>query len=120
MPKHCTNLDCPALERDGVPAEYLDSISQCGECGSPLAAGERPSPAPPEFQELVTAYVASDRTVAYLIRSALEAEGIPASLAGEHLAGAVGELPATVLQVAIQVPPEHAKRAREIALEIGR
>ena len=118
MPKHCTNLDCPALEREGLPAEYVDAMSECVECGAPLAEGQRPPPPRPAYRELATAYVANDRTTAHLIRSALESEGIPVWLSGESLAGAVGELPATVLQIAIDVRPEHAKRARELALEL--
>jgi hypothetical protein len=116
MSKHCTNLDCIALERDGVPAEYVDAFSECAECGNPLSDGERPAPTPVTYRKLVTVYVANDGTSAQLIRLALEAEDIPVTLAGENLANAVGELPATVLQVPIQVPPEHAPRAREIAL----
>lgn len=118
MPKHCTNLDCPALQREGVPAEYLESLSDCVECGATLVGGPRPPPPTPAYRELVTAYVANDRTVAHLIRAALESEGISACLSGEPLAGAVGELPATVLQIAIDVAPEDARRARELAVEL--
>ncbi len=52
-----------------------------------------------------------------MIRVALEAENIPVHIAGEALMGAVGELPATLLQVEVQVPPEYAEHAREIALQ---
>jgi hypothetical protein len=52
-----------------------------------------------------------------MIRVALEAESIPVHIAGEALMGAVGELPATLLQVEVQVPPEYAERARAIALQ---
>jgi hypothetical protein len=52
-----------------------------------------------------------------MIRAALELEDIPVYIAGEALMGAVGELPATMLQVEVQVPPEFAERAREIALQ---
>ena len=74
---------------------------------------------PPVFQELVTVYVAKDPISAHLIRGALASEGIAAFLDGEHLVGAVGELPTTVLQIGIQVKPEHEHRARRIAQEIG-
>lgn len=46
---------------------------------------------------------ASDIIQAHLIRHALEAEGIPAHVQGEHLLGGVGQLPATGL-LAIWVP----------------
>lgn len=36
----------------------------------------------------------SDRTIAHLLRGALEAEEIPAIVAGEHLSALHGELPA--------------------------
>ena len=52
-----------------------------------------------------------------MIRVALEAENIPVHIAGEALMGAVGELPATLLQVEVQVSPEYAEQAREIALQ---
>lgn len=35
----------------------------------------------------------TDRTTAQLLRGALESEGIPVLVQGEHLAGAAGELP---------------------------
>ena len=43
-------------------------------------------------------------------------EAIPVSIRGEALMGAFGELPATMLDVEVQVPPEFAARARELAL----
>ena len=78
---------------------------------------ERPSPEPPVFRELETIYKAADGTQAHMIRVALEAEDIPVHIAGEALMGAVGELPATMLQVEVQVPPEFVERARKIALQ---
>ena len=118
--RHCPNLECPALLRDGIAAEYLDRVAVCSECASPLAAGGAPVVAPPQraYRELVTIYRASDATQAHLIRGALEAEGIAVYIKGESLRAAVGELPATVVQVEVQVSPAHAARAREIALQI--
>ena len=65
----------------------------------------------------MTIYRAADGTQAHMIRTALELEEIPVHIAGEALMGAVGELPATMLQVEVQVPPEFAERARKIALQ---
>ena len=47
----------------------------------------------------------------------LEDSGIPAHVSGDALQGAIGELPLTMLSIRVQVPSEHAERAREIALE---
>lgn len=118
--RHCRNGLCPALPRDGVAAEYLDNVESCHECGDPLAPGAAPLPATPEpqYRELVTIYRASDATQAHLIRGALETEGISVYIKGESLRAAVGELPATVVQVEVQVSPDDATRAREIALQI--
>jgi hypothetical protein len=118
LPKHCVNLECPALERDGVPAEYLDTLSTCSECGAELDDRPRPDTvAQVEYVDLVTIYVSVDPTSAHLLRGLLEAEEIPVVVLGEMLGGAFGELPANVLQLPIQVPAEFASRAREVALE---
>lgn len=114
--KHCPNPECDSLVRQGTIAEFLDSARECSDCGTALVAGPPPEPEPPVYRELQTIYQAADGTQAHLIRAAIEAEGIPVNISGEALMGAVGELPATMLQVEVQVPPEHAERAREIAL----
>jgi len=118
MARHCQNLLCPALERDGVPAEYLDTVLDCGECGEELAYGSRPEPTPAHYRELVTIYQAPDPIRAHLLRGALEAAGIEAFLANEALGGSVGELPATVQQIRVEVLPEDAEDARRIALAV--
>lgn len=116
--RHCTSLDCEGLRRDGRPAEFQDEVEICADCGSTLVAGEAPALPPPGYRELEAIYVAPDPPTAHLIKGALESEGIPAVLLGEALAGAIGELPVTARQVTVQVPPEHAERAREIALQV--
>jgi hypothetical protein len=115
--KHCPNPDCESLIRYGTIGEFLDTTEICPDCGAALTHGEAPRPEPPEFRELHTVYQAADGTHAHMIRVALEAEGIPVHIAGEALMGAVGELPATLLQVEVQVPPEYEEQAREIALQ---
>lgn len=115
--RHCNNPACPALSRDGLLAEYIDEVVSCQECGEPLVEGEAPPAETIEYRPLVTVYQAPDGVVAHLVRGAIEARGIPVHLAGAQLAGAVGELPATVLQIQVRVPPEYAERARAIALE---
>jgi hypothetical protein len=115
--KHCPNLDCENVVLYGTIGEFFDIADVCPDCGTALAPGEAPRPEPPVFRELKTIYKAADGTQAHMIRVALELEEIPVHIAGEALMGAVGELPATMLQVEVQVPPEFAERAREIALQ---
>ena len=115
--KHCPNQDCGNLTRHSVVAEFLDTVDVCADCGVALVPGEAPRPEPPTYQELETIYQAADGTQAHIVKAALEEEGIPVNISGEALMGAVGELPATMLQVEVQVPPEFAERAREIALQ---
>lgn len=116
MTKHCPDPECAGLARDGVVAEYQDSIVDCLDCGARLISG--PPGADPErtveFHELVTVYHAPHVLAGQAIASALESEGIPVYLKGAMLTGAVGELPVTVAQVEVQVPSERADRAVEI------
>lgn len=56
---------------------------------------------------------AGDIIQAHLIRHALEAEDIPVYIQGEHLVGAVGELPATGV-LAIWVPEAALPRATQL------
>lgn len=70
-----------------------------------------------EFQELITIYRAADGVHAHLVRGFLEQHDIPVSIQGEALAGAIGELPPTLLDVEVQVPPRFAEQARRLALE---
>jgi hypothetical protein len=115
--KHCPNLDCENVVLYGTIGEFFDIADVCPDCGTALAPGEAPRPEPPVFRDLKTIYKAADGTQAHMIRVALELEDIPVHIAGEALMGAVGELPATMLQVEVQVPPEFADRARKIALQ---
>lgn len=50
-----------------------------------------------------TVYRAENLFDAHLVKDALEAEGIPAFIAGEYLTGAVGQLPA-MDYIAVMVP----------------
>ncbi len=61
-----------------------------------------------------TAYRAANATEAHLIRGILGQHGIEARLVGEGLSSAMGELPATVAEVEIQVPTGYLERAREL------
>ena len=118
--KHCPNPDCDHLTRFGRISEFVDTAETCSDCAAPLAPGEAPRLEPPAYRELVTVYKAADGIQAHLIRGLLEEEGIPVFIRGEALMGAIGELPATLLDVEVQVPPEFSERARELALESER
>jgi len=115
--KHCPNAECENVTRFGRVSEFVDATLVCSDCGATLVPGEASRPEPPGYRELITVYKAADGIQAHLVRGVLEGEGIPVSIRGEALMGAVGELPATMLDVEVQVPPEYASRARELALE---
>ena len=117
--KHCPNPKCEHLVRHGNVAEFLDRMELCSDCGTALVHGDAPAlqSQAPSFRELVTVYKAANGVQAHIVKSALEAEGIPVSIRGEALMGAIGELPATMLDVEVRVEPEFAPRARELALE---
>jgi len=115
--KHCPNQDCEHLARYGRASEFLDVVEVCSDCGAFLVVGEPPPPPQLEYQELATVYETNDRVQAHLIRSVLEDAGVPAHVSGDALQGALGEIPVTMLAVRVQVPLEHADRARKIALD---
>lgn len=117
MAKHCPNERCPGLARDGVVPEFVDALERCVDCGTRLIRGEAiPEPPPPlEYVDLRTVFIASDVVQGHLLRSLLEIEGIPVHLKGEGLRAAVGELPADVTRVEVQVPFEREDEARKIA-----
>lgn len=118
--RHCPNLECAGRERDGVVPEFRDEIKLCLDCDAPLALGAAVLPADDDagldFVEWRTVFIAANAVQGRLIGSSIEVEGIPVYVKGEALQGAVGELPATVVQVEVQVPIERYEEAREIAI----
>jgi hypothetical protein len=95
-------------------AEYVDTVGSCLDCGAELTAGPRPEVEDPalEWNELRTVFIASSPVQGEIVAGVLEAAGIPVFVKGSPLAGAVGELPATVVQVELQVPIERDDEAR--------
>lgn len=65
-----------------------------------------------------TVYDAANVIDAHLVRQALEAEGIPAYVRGESLAGAIGELGVFGL-VAVMVPVAAWPAARDLVEAMG-
>jgi hypothetical protein len=62
-------------------------------------------------------YRAENLFDAHLVKDALEAEGIPAFIAGEYLTGAVGQLPA-MDYIAVMVPESSVAMAQGIVSEV--
>ena len=62
-------------------------------------------------------YRAENLFDAHLVKDALEAEGIPAFIAGEYLTGAVGQLPA-MDYIAVMVPESSLVMAQGIVGEV--
>jgi hypothetical protein len=60
-----------------------------------------------------TVYRAENLFDAHLVKDALEAEGIPAFIAGEYLTGAVGQLPA-MDYIGVMVPESSVTLAQGI------
>lgn len=118
LTKHCPNPECGGLARDGVVAEFRDTVDTCLDCHSVLMPGERPAVVPREVEyvRLVTVFIASDLSQGHVVAGTIEAAGIPVFIKGEHLQGAVGELPPAVGQVEVQVPIEREEAARKIAM----
>jgi hypothetical protein len=64
-----------------------------------------------------TVYRAENLIDAHLVKDALEAEGIPAFIAGEYLTGGVGQLPAMDF-MAVMVPESSLPEASAIVREV--
>jgi hypothetical protein len=103
--KHCPNPACPFLARMGEVAEYQDHVEQCIDCGVALVPGEAPrelaaaekvaEKVPEKATEgqpskLVVVAIFLQGLEAYAWRARLEAEGIPAFIADEHMGALYG------------------------------
>ena len=64
-----------------------------------------------------TVYRAENLFDAHLVKDALEAEGIPAFIAGEYLTGGVGQLPA-MDYIAVMVPESSLATAHTIVAAV--
>ncbi len=68
--KYCANLRCPHRERVGTPAEFLDRVARCSDCGTKLvdseedaAAGRAPANDPYRAPGAVHAPAGHEQTV---------------------------------------------------------
>ncbi|TDJ46058.1 MAG: DUF2007 domain-containing protein [Gammaproteobacteria bacterium] len=71
----------------------------------------------PVTKAFVQVYRAANSTEAHLLKGLLEQYGMPVRMFGEGLAGGLGELPADVMQVDIEVPVGYRQYARELIEE---
>jgi len=65
-------------------------------------------------QHFVRIYRAADRIEGHLLKGLLEQHGINVRLLGDSLTSGVGELPADVVQVVLEVPSQFGALAREL------
>lgn len=72
---------------------------------------------PPSPEAFRTVFVACDAVQAHLVRHLIEAEKVVVYLKGERLIGAIGELPADVSQLEVQVPEGDFEVARSVVRE---
>ncbi|ART80571.1 putative signal transducing protein [Oceanisphaera avium] len=61
-------------------------------------------------------YKAANSLEAHMLKGALEVSGIAVQLQGEALAGAVGELPVSAIEVTVLVQAQHLVPAKQILL----
>ncbi len=83
----CSNPECPDLVDGGVRGEYVEGVSVCPRCGAALvdvvAADSAEALRLVDGDvELVSVFVTADGTESAVIRSLLEASGIPFMMNG--------------------------------------
>jgi len=84
---YCPNPECPDLVESGVRGEYIFGMTQCPTCGTPLVERAAIDNAEALRQvdadvDVETVFVTADGTEAAVIRSILEASGIPFMMDG--------------------------------------
>lgn len=115
--KHCPNDDCQHLLEYGRRAEFVAAADRCSDCGGSLEFGETPARhSVTEYRPLATVYETGDRIQAHVVSAAIQSAGIESHVSGDALQGAMGEIPLSMLTFRVQVDPEEAVQAREIAL----
>jgi len=71
----------------------------------------------PTAKAFVRVYRAANSAEAHLLKGLLEQHGMPVRMFGESLSGGLGDLPAEVMQVDIEVPVGYRQYARELIEE---
>lgn len=93
-PMFCSNRECPDFEATGFHAEYVDGVTVCPTCGEFLVdrlpdhtTDDDPgalSTSAGGDAELVQVHSSSDPSEIPIVRSVLEAAGIPCLIRGEE------------------------------------
>lgn len=91
---YCGNPECPDFEATGFHAEYIDGVTVCPTCGEFLvdrlpndaASGDAGTSTTANHgdAELVVVHASSDPSEIPIVRSLLEAAGIPCLTRGEE------------------------------------
>lgn len=144
----CTNRNCPDFELNGLHGEYREGITECPYCGEQLVAqnpsaavaeAEAPKPAAPPSEtwggheppaadeahsDLEPVFETTDPTEIPVVRSFLDAQGIPHVVVGEERFDAFrGSLSPFRFNpragiVAFLVPSAYADVTRELLVEL--
>lgn len=131
---YCPNDECPDVITTGRRSEYREDVKVCPFCGTPLEAGA-PDDAPRGeddgagaigADDMVEVLATADLTEVAVVRSVLDAAGIPYRVAGEESFSpfpgivAAGSMFSPRLRGAVfVVPRELADEARALLEEIG-
>ena len=92
----CPNPACPDRVGLGLAGEYVDSVTVCPQCGTPLidatsAAENAASPEAPEAEiEMVCVLRTADEGLASLVKSMFDGDGIRCVVRGEGLQDLLG------------------------------
>ena len=110
----CPNRSCQYLQRYGAPAEWPDGTRSCPACGARLEAERAAQTGDAEYVRLVAVAEFGEAHEAHLARGRLEAEGVMACVAGEHLANLHAMFTDTDRLIRLQVAPQDVDRALAI------
>jgi hypothetical protein len=110
----CPNRSCQYLQRYGTPAEWPGGTHSCAACGTRLEEERTAEAGEPEYSGLVVIAEFGETHEAHLAKGRLEAEGVMARVAGEHLASLNAMFSDTDGLIRLEVAPQDVERAVEI------
>ena len=119
----CPNPACPDRVGLGLAGEYVDSVTVCPQCGTPLIdatpATESPASAEAREVEMVCVLRTADEGLASLVKSMFDGDGIRYVVRGEGLQdllgwGRVGGFNYIVGPAEFLVHEDDADRARSL------
>lgn len=110
----CPNRSCQHLKRYGVPADLPLGTRSCPACGGRLEEEPAAGPGDQECVRLVAIVEFGEPHAAYLAKGRLEAEGVTARVAGEHVASLNAMFANTGGLIRLEVAPDDVDRAIEI------